>query len=111
MRRPSLRVRTETRCDAAQRQDPPGHMSPSVAILGATGLVGRTMLALLEQRGFPVDEPVLLASERSDARTLPFRGRALPVRPVAAGEFRDIRIALFASANAVSQQWAGPARE
>ncbi len=84
-------------------------MSLRVAILGATGLVGRTMLALLEERAFPVDEPVLLASDRSDGRRLSFRGRELPVRPVEAAAFRGIDVALFASANDVSREWAEPA--
>ena len=85
-------------------------MSCRVAVLGATGLVGRTMLALLEERGFPVDAPVLLASERSADREMAFRGRRLPVRPVSAAGFEGVDYALFASANAVSQEWAGPAQ-
>ena len=85
-------------------------MSYRVAVLGATGLVGRTMLELLEARDFPTDAPVLLASERSAARQLPFRGRSLTVQAVSAEAFAGIDFALFASANAVSQSWAGPAQ-
>ena len=86
-------------------------MTRRVAILGATGLVGRTMLALLEQRGFPVERPRLLAGDRGQARTLPFRGAELPVEPVGPDAFRDIELALFASANDVSRQWAPVARD
>ncbi len=82
-----------------------------VAILGATGLVGRTMLALLEERGFGGDDPVLLASERSESRVMTFRGRPVPVRAVSADGFDGIDLALFGSANAVSQQWAPVAQE
>lgn len=85
-------------------------MTYRVAVLGATGLVGRTMLELLDARGFPVETPVLLASDRSAARELTFRGRSWPVQPVSAAGFEGVDFALFASANAVSQEWAGPAQ-
>jgi aspartate-semialdehyde dehydrogenase len=81
-------------------------MSRTVAILGATGLVGRTMLRLLEERGFPLDEPRLLASDRPGERRLSFRGRDLLVRPVSEREFEGIDIALFSPGNPVSQRWA-----
>src|SRR5437899_12999216 len=85
-------------------------MTYRVAVLGATGLVGRKMLELLEARGFPIAEAVLLASDRGGARVLPFRGRAVPVQAVSAAAFAGVDFALFASANAVSQQWAPPAQ-
>jgi aspartate-semialdehyde dehydrogenase len=85
-------------------------MNHRVAILGATGLVGRSMLALLEERGFPADEPVLLASDRDGRRVLPYRGRSLPVQAVSEAGFRDVEVALFASGNDVSALWAGPAQ-
>src|SRR5947209_3027016 len=97
------------RAEAESQALPPSageSTTPRVAILGATGLVGRTMLALLEERDFPVDRPRLLASERSASRALRFRGAELPVEPVATDSFRDIAVALFASANPVSQEWA-----
>jgi aspartate-semialdehyde dehydrogenase len=81
-------------------------MNRRVAILGATGLVGRTMLALLEERGFPVDAPRLLASGRVPDRTMRFRGRELPVDDVRESSFDGIDVALFASANDVSARWA-----
>ncbi len=85
-------------------------MTRRVAILGATGLVGRTMLALLEEREFPVDTPRLLAREHLEPRFLPVRGRSLPVEPVSEAAFEHIDIALFAAGNAVSQAWADVAR-
>jgi aspartate-semialdehyde dehydrogenase len=85
-------------------------MNHRVAILGATGLVGRSMLALLEERGFPADEPVLLASDKDGRRVLPYRGRSLPVQAVSEAGFRDVEVALFASSNDVSTAWAGPAQ-
>lgn len=85
-------------------------MKRTVAILGATGLVGRTTLGLLESRRFPCDTPRLLASDRASGRTMRFRDRELPVEPVGERSFEGIELALFASANAVSEQWAPVAR-
>jgi aspartate-semialdehyde dehydrogenase len=81
-------------------------MSRAVAILGATGLVGRTTLRILEERAFPLDELRLLASERSADRTLSFRGRDVGVRPVTAEAFAGIDLALFATSAELSRQWA-----
>jgi aspartate-semialdehyde dehydrogenase len=81
----------------------------NVAILGATGLVGRTMLAILEQRRFPVGALRLLASG-SAGRALKFRDQEIPVAPVSEAGFEGMDIALFAAGNDVSQRWAGPAR-
>jgi aspartate-semialdehyde dehydrogenase len=87
-------------------------VSHSVAILGATGLVGRTALRVLEERRFPIRALKLLASDRADraARSLPFRGEEFPVEPVSAAAFSGVDLALFACANEISQAWAEPAR-
>lgn len=85
-------------------------MSRTVAILGASGLVGRTMLAILEQRAFPCDRVRLLASPRQGGRTLPFRGAEVPVEPVSADAFTGVELALFAVKNPLAQQWAPVAR-
>lgn len=85
-------------------------MGRTIAILGATGQVGRTMLAVLEERNFPCDDVRLLASERAAGRELEFRGRVVPVVPVTAEAFRGAEIALFAVKNPLAQQWSGPAR-
>ena len=85
-------------------------MNRGVAILGATGLVGRTTLALLEERDFPLEFVRLLASERESGRTARFRGRELPVEPVSEAGFQGVEIVLFAVANELSERWAGAAR-
>src|SRR5690349_925466 len=88
-----------------------GHpMSLRIGLLGATGLVGRTMLKVLEQRDFPVGHLVALASERSRDATVSFGGKSLPVEPVRAESFRGLDLALFATTNAVSEEWAPVAR-
>ncbi|HET9328585.1 MAG TPA: aspartate-semialdehyde dehydrogenase [Candidatus Eisenbacteria bacterium] len=87
-------------------------MSHSVAILGATGLVGRTALTVLEERRFPVRTLKLLASDREDRgeRSLPFRGEAVRVEPVSPEAFAQVDLALFTCANEISQAWAEVAR-
>ena len=77
-----------------------------MAVLGATGLVGRTALAILEERRFPIGELRLLASDRSASRTLTFSGRSHAVTPVVAESFAGIDLALFTCANDVSAVWA-----
>ena len=50
-----------------------------VAVVGATGLVGGIMLKVLEERGFPVDELLAVASDRSAGKSVRFRGKDVPV--------------------------------
>jgi len=85
------------------------HVSRCVAVLGATGLVGRTVVRVLEERRFPVSELRPLASE-AGGRTVPAFGREWPVAVVSERSFDGVDIALFACANPISQQWAPVAR-
>jgi aspartate-semialdehyde dehydrogenase len=80
-------------------------VSHRVAILGATGLVGRTALRLLEERRFPISELRLLATDRGE-RSLDFQGRALRVEPVQASAFDGVELAIFTCRNEVSRAWA-----
>ncbi|MBI4567219.1 MAG: aspartate-semialdehyde dehydrogenase [Planctomycetes bacterium] len=77
-----------------------------VAIAGATGAVGAEFLRILSQRRFPVDDLVLLASERSEGKTLTFRGRSCPVRRLAKDSFAGVRLALFSCGAARSVEFA-----
>lgn len=83
-------------------------MTPRIAVLGATGLVGRTMLRMLEERAFPCAPPRLLASE--GGRGVPFRGAELPVAAVDERAFDGVDLALFAVANPLAARWAPVAR-
>jgi hypothetical protein len=82
------------------------HSPPSVAIVGATGAVGRELLQILEQRRFGLAELRLYASPRSAGRTLPFAGRALPVAALSEISFDRIDLALFSTGSATARQWA-----
>lgn len=77
-----------------------------VAILGATGAVGRTMLQVLAERDLPIDELVLLASERSAGTEVPFQGETLTVRAVSAEAFDDVDVAIFSAGATRSREWA-----
>ncbi len=79
----------------------------TVAVVGATGAVGREMVAVLEQRRFPVGELRLLASVRSGGRTLTAFGRDHEIRPAEASSFDGVDVALF-SAGSETARVLGP---
>ncbi|WP_419482507.1 aspartate-semialdehyde dehydrogenase [Dokdonella sp.] len=75
----------------------------NVAIVGATGAVGETLLAILEERKFPLGELVLLASERSAGGLVRFGEREIGVRDLARYDFDGIDIAFFSAGGKVSR--------
>ena len=81
-------------------------MKLNVAIVGATGLVGRTFVEILEQREFPVAELRLLASERSAGTELAFRGQKVAVQPLSEAAFEGVELALFSAGAEVSKRYA-----
>ncbi|NPA40980.1 MAG: aspartate-semialdehyde dehydrogenase [Aquificae bacterium] len=82
-------------------------MGYKVAIVGATGEVGRTFLKVLEERDFPVDELVLFASERSEGKRLSFKGKEYEVKALnKQTSFRGIDIALFSAGGSISKEYA-----
>ena len=81
----------------------------TVAVVGATGQVGRVMRALLEERDFPADEVRFFASARSAGTTLEFRGEDIVVEDTAAAtdeELKGIDIALFSAGGTMSREQA-----
>ncbi len=78
----------------------------TVAVLGATGAVGRAMLSTLERRSFPVGELRLLASPKSAGQTLEFRGQKIPVKAVEESDFEGVDVALFSAGASASQVYA-----
>jgi aspartate-semialdehyde dehydrogenase len=82
-----------------------------VAILGATGAVGRTMLEVLAERDLPVDRLTLLASPRSAGTRVSWRGKELLVQAVSADAFDGVDVALFSAGAERSREWAPFAAE
>ncbi len=76
-----------------------------VAIVGATGNVGREMLNILEERGFPVSEVVALASRRSQGTEVSYGDRTLKVRNLETYDFSDTDICLMSAGGNVSKEW------
>lgn len=76
----------------------------NVAVLGATGAVGQEMLRVLEERDFPVDAVLALASASSIGKTVEFRGGDLPVQEARKGAFLDVDIVLSSAGASVSER-------
>jgi aspartate-semialdehyde dehydrogenase len=83
-----------------------GKKTYSVAVVGATGLVGEAMLACLADRKFPVRDLHLLASERSAGTRIAFAGREHIVGDLAGFDFSGIDLALFSAGGSVSREHA-----
>ena len=79
--------------------------NPVVAVAGATGVVGREMLKVLEQRDFPASKVKALASARSAGSTVPFKGGELVVEEMTPESFEGVDIALFSAGASVSKQF------
>jgi aspartate-semialdehyde dehydrogenase len=77
-----------------------------IGVVGATGAVGNEMIATLEQREFPVGKLRLFASERSEGKSLEFRGKKIPIETLKEDSFKGIDIALFSAGAERSQNWA-----
>jgi len=78
----------------------------NVAIVGATGAVGETLLDVLEERDFPIDKLYLLASERSAGTTKKFRGKTIRVQNLAEFDFSTAHIGLFSAGGSISAEFA-----
>ncbi len=80
-------------------------MGFKIAIVGATGNVGREMLNILEERGFPADEVVPLASRRSLGTEVSYGDRTLKVKVLDTYDFSDTDICLMSAGGAISKEW------
>lgn len=78
----------------------------TLAILGVTGAVGQEMLRVLEERNFPIQKLVALASDRSAGGTVRFRGRDVPILAVSEAAFDGVDIVLGAAENDIALRWA-----
>ena len=77
--------------------------SYKVAMVGATGAVGETLLAILAERDFPISELVPLASERSAGERITFGGKSIVVKNLADYDFDGVDIAFFSAGGSVSR--------
>ena len=77
-----------------------------VAVVGATGAVGETMLSILAQRKFPVGEVYALASSRSAGKKVEFGDRLLSVQDLADFDFSKAQIGLFSAGASISEEYA-----
>lgn len=82
-----------------------------VAVVGATGAVGTEMIGLLEERNFPVETLVPLASSRSAGGTVSFRGQSVGVKVLGRDSFGGVDLALFSAGSEVSKEYAPRAVE
>ena len=87
-------------------------MSPSfdIAVVGATGTVGETIVQILEERDFPVADLHLLASSESAGSSVPFRGKNVRVREVDEFDFSKAKLVFFAAGPDVTLSFAAKAR-
>jgi aspartate-semialdehyde dehydrogenase len=76
-----------------------------IAVVGATGNVGREMLNILEERGFPADEVIPLASRKSLGSEVSYGDRTLKTKVLDNFDFSDIDICLMSAGGAVSKEW------
>ncbi len=77
-----------------------------IAVVGATGAVGRTMLSILEERSFPVKEIRLLASSQSKGQYIKFAGENHKINQLTHESFQNIDIALFSAGGNISKEFA-----
>ncbi|MGI9331346.1 MAG: aspartate-semialdehyde dehydrogenase, partial [Gammaproteobacteria bacterium] len=78
----------------------------NIAVVGATGLVGETLLEILAERQFPVGDIHALASERSAGKRVPFGDRQLKVANLEEFDFAGVHIGLFSAGGSVSEEYA-----
>src|SRR5215204_2265253 len=80
-------------------------MGYKVAVVGATGNVGRAMLEILAERVFPADEVVALASPRSVGTEVSFGDKTLKVKVLDHYDFSEVDICLMSAGSSVSKEW------
>jgi aspartate-semialdehyde dehydrogenase len=80
-------------------------MGYKVAVVGATGNVGREMLSILAERGFPADEVIAIASRRSQGTEVSFGDKTLKVQALEHVDFSDIDICVMSAGGSISKEW------
>ena len=79
----------------------------NVALVGATGMVGRTFIKVLEERNFPIDNIYMFSSAKSAGSIVKFAGKDIVVEELNENSFdKDIQIALFSAGGSISEKYA-----
>ncbi|MFL5203717.1 MAG: aspartate-semialdehyde dehydrogenase, partial [Microvirga sp.] len=80
-------------------------MGFKIAVVGATGNVGREMLSILAERAFPADEVVALASRRSQGSEVSYGDKILKTKTLDTYDFSDVDLCLMSAGGEVSKEW------
>ena len=83
----------------------------NIAIVGATGNVGRKLIEVLEKKNFPITEAYLVASPNSEGKKINFLGKEHTVSNLEQFDFSKVKIAFFAAGSSIAEKWAPIAAE
>ena len=83
----------------------------NIAIVGATGNVGRKLIEVLEKKKFPTSEIFLIASSKSAGKKISFKGKEYAVEDLETFDFSKVKIAFFAAGSSIAEKWATKAAE
>jgi len=83
----------------------------NIAIVGATGNVGRKLIEVLEKKKFPITELFLVASSKSEGKKISFSGKEYIVIDLEKFDFSKVKVAFFAAGSAIAEKWAHIAAE
>ena len=83
----------------------------NIAIVGATGNVGRKIIEVLENKNFPISELFLIASSKSAGKKINFKDKELTIIDLEKFDFSKVKIAFFAAGSVVAEKWAHKAAE
>ena len=83
----------------------------NIAIVGATGNVGRKLIEVLEKKNFPISELFLIASSKSEGKKISYSGKEHTVIDLEKFDFSKVKIAFFAAGSAIAEKWANVAAE
>jgi len=83
----------------------------NIAIVGATGNVGRKLVEVLEKKNFPISELFLIASSKSEGKKISYSGKEYTVIDLEKFDFSKVKIAFFAAGSVIAEKWAHVAAE
>jgi len=78
----------------------------NIAIVGATGNVGRKLIEVLEKKQFPIDELFLIASSKSVGKKINFKGKEHSIHDLESFDFSSVKIAFFSAGSSIAEKWA-----